>query len=130
MPKITWWFVRKFIFSDVQGDDSTKSCCDIVESRGLKATGLGEGLIPGLLGLFVFSTFAPLFGMILLRDALDCSGLGTLYPGEIQGGERWNRREWLRQGREETGVSGLPRALTGENQDCAQIRFRKSTLEI
>ena len=130
VPKITWWFVRKFIFSDVWGDDSTKSCCDIVESRGLKATGLGEGLIPGLLGLFVFSTFAPLFGMILLRDALDCSGLGTLYPGEIQGGERWSRREWLRQGREETGVSGLPRALTGKNQDCAQIRFRKSTLEI
>ena len=102
MPKITWWFVRKFIFSDVRGDDS-KSCCDIVESRGLKATGLGEGLIPGLLGLFVFSTFAPVFGMILLCDALGCSGLGTLYLGEIQGGERWSGREWLRQRREEMG---------------------------
>ena len=68
--------------------------------------------------------------MTLLCDALDGSGLGTLYPGEIQGGERWSRGEWLRQGREETRVSGLARALTGDNQDCAQIRFRKTTLEI
>ena len=28
------------------------------------------------------------------------------------------------------GVSGLLRELTGKNQECAQIRFRKSTLEI
>lgn len=103
MPKVTWWFVRKFIFSDVQADDSTKSCCDIVESRGLEAAELGKGLIPGLLGLFVFSTFAPVFGMILLYDALDFSDLGTLYPGEIQGGERWSFLLWSRRGVVKTG---------------------------
>lgn len=64
MPKITCWFVRKFIFNDLRADNLIKSCCNIVESRELEATGLGEGFIPRLLG--------PLFSQHLLQY-LECS---------------------------------------------------------